>query len=98
MDNIFNVFDFVVNEENEVMLLIYVREEGPQNPILKIDLDNSSASLFRNNNEIIELSDIEEDTMLLLEKQESILVCELSIEEDYDETEIVHAYDAYIAK
>ena len=43
----FNFFDFVVNEEDEAMLLLYARDDEPQAPRIELDIDNRAAVLYR---------------------------------------------------
>lgn len=92
----FETYDFLINDEDEVMLLLYVREGEPENASLELDLEKHSAILHRNASDNINLTDIPEDVLDSMQDADKILVCELSIEEDEKDTEIIHAYEAEI--
>ena len=92
----FNTYDFIVNEDDEIMLLIYARQTVPQTPVLELNLDEQTAFLYRSENDGIALSDISEDILDSLCDYDKILVCELSQEENDDDTEIVNVYEATI--
>ena len=59
----FNTYDFIVNEDDEIMLLIYARQTVPQTPVLELNLDEQTAFLYRSENDGIALSDISEDIL-----------------------------------
>ena len=60
MDNKdFDTFDFLINDEDEVMLLLYQREGEPLNPHIELDAEEKSALLYRNDDDNIFLSDSE---------------------------------------
>lgn len=91
-----NTYDFVTNDEDEVMLLLYAGEDEPKNPTIEIDADNRSAILYRNEDDAISLEVIPDDVFDSLLDADSLLVCELSREENEDDTKIVYAYEADI--
>ncbi len=93
----FETFDFLLNDEDEVMLLLYQHDGEPQNPHIEIDFDEKSALLYRNDNDIIELNDISEDVLDSLQDADKLLVCELARTNDEEDDEIVHAYEAEIS-
>ncbi len=92
----FETYDFLINDEDEAMLLLYVREGEPENASLELNLQERSAVLHRNTTDEISLSDIPEDVLDSLQDADKILVCELSIEADEKDTRIIHAYEAEI--
>ncbi len=94
--NDFNTFDFLINDEDEVMLLIYAREGEPQNASIAFDSQAQTAVLTRNEGDVIELSEIPAEVFDSLAEADSLLVCELSQEEKDEDTEIVYAYEAEI--
>ena len=96
MDEEYESFDFVVNDEDEVMLLLYEREGTPHEASLEINKDDNSAVLQRNPNDVILLEEIPEDVLDSLEEADTILVCELSREANEDETKIMQAYEAEV--
>lgn len=98
MDNKdFDTFDFLINDEDEVMLLLYQREGEPVNPRIELDVDEKSALLYRNDDDNILLSDINIEVFDSLQEADKLLVCELSRDENDDDAEIVYAYEAEIS-
>lgn len=95
-DDKFDSYDFLINDEDEAMLLLYVRDTAPDNPAIEIDAESRSAVLSRNNDDKIQLSDIPEEVLDALQDADKLLVCELSIEDDEEETKIIYAYEAEI--
>ena len=79
-DQNFNTYDFIVNEDDDIMLLIYARNSKPQKPFLEIDFANQQAFLYRTETDGITLNDIPEDIMDIFYEIDKILVCELSSE------------------
>ena len=96
MDEDSNIYDFLINDEDEAMLLLYVRDSVPENPSINIDFENETAVLSRNETDSVELSDIPDDIIDALEETDKLLVCELSMTEDEKDTQIVYAYEAEI--
>lgn len=92
----FDTYDFLVNDEDEAMLLLYVRESAPENASVEIDIENRSAVLHRNKDDDVALSDIPAEVLDALQDADKLLICELSIEENDEETKIVYAYEADI--
>lgn len=93
----FDTFDFLINDEDEVMLLLYQREGEPQDSHIELDTNNKTALLFRNDEDNILLKDISPDVFDSLQDADKLLVCELSREENDEESEIVYAYEAEIS-
>lgn len=91
-----NNFDFIINDEDEVMLLIYARDGQPQDAVIDINAEEKTGVLHRNATDSITLQDIPEDVIDSLQDADSLLVCELSIEEKEEDTKIVNAYEADI--
>lgn len=98
-----NSYDFIINDEDEVMLLLYAEDSEPKNATIEIDVENMSAILHRNDEDSIMLESIPEDVLDSLQDADTLLVCELSHNqsesdnEDDDETQIVYAYEADIS-
>ncbi len=92
----FETYDFLINDEDEAMLLLYVREGEPQNASIEVDQEARSAVLHRRPGDDIFLDGIPEDVLDSLADADKLLVCELSIEEDEKDTQIVYAYEAEI--
>ncbi len=96
MDKEFNTYDFLINDEDEAMLLLYAREGEPISPSININAEEKSAVLYRNENDSLTLNNIPDDFLDSIAEADKLLVCELSIEEDDKDTKIVHAYEAEI--
>lgn len=91
----FKTYDFLINDEDEAMLLLYAHDSDPQNPRIELDTDTGSAVLQRNPQDILELDDVPDEIMDSLQDADSLLVCELNLDDD-KETRIVYAYEAEI--
>lgn len=92
----FDTYDFLLNDEDEAMLLLYVREGAPENPSIAVNLDEKSAVLVRNADDEVALRGIPDEVLDAMQDADKLLVCELSIEDDEKETQIVYAYEAEI--
>ena len=90
----FEVFDFIINDEDEVMLLMYVRDGEPKDARVVLNPEEGTAVLYRNDVDEIQLSDIGDDVFDRLAEADKLLVCELSRDKKDDDTEIVYAYEA----
>ena len=90
------MFDFVVNDEDEVMLLLYAGETEPQNARIVINMDEGRAELYRNPTECVVLEDIPADIFDSILENDKLLVCEISDTEKEEDSEIVYAYEADI--
>ena len=86
----FDAFDFIINEEDEVMLLLYAREGEAKDAV------NRSAVLYRNEEDGVVIDRIPDDAFDSLQDADSLMVCELSREEREEDVEIVRAYEADI--
>ena len=90
----FDAFDFIINEEDEVMLLLYAREGEAKDAVIEIDAGNRSAVLYRNEEDGVVIDRIPDDAFDSLQDADSLMVCELSREEREEDVEIVRAYEA----
>ena len=99
MAETFETFDFLVNDEDEVMLLLYEREGEPSStPHIEFDSESRSALLFRSETDVLELDDIPENIFDSLQDADKLLICELSKEQDEDgDNAIRYAYEADIS-
>ena len=95
-ENNFNTYDFIVNEDDEVMLLIYAKDGTPKKPHIDINVQNKQAILYRSENNGLSIEDISDDILFLLRDIDKILVCELSAEENEDDIQITNVYEATI--
>lgn len=92
----FETYDFLVNDEDEAMLLLYVRPGEPKDSTIDIDRTERSGVLHRNSEDDILLTDIPAEVIDSLNDADKLLVCEMSIEDKEEDTQIVYAYEAEI--
>ena len=99
MDTNLDSFDFIVNDEDEVMLLLYERDTDPvTTPRIEFNIEEKTALLYRNDEDILELVDIEDNIIDSLQDADKLLVCELSQETDEDGDNIIkRAYEVDVA-
>ncbi len=90
------MYDFVVNDEDEVMLLLYAGKEEPENAKVVLDVSGNMAELYRNDTECMVLENIPDDIFNSLSDADKLLVCEISDTEKEEDSEIVYAYEADI--
>ena len=95
-DKDINTYDFLINEDDEVMLLLYAKDSSISDPQIIINEQSSTGVLYRNKNDGVEIKDIPEDVLDILLGQEKLLVCELSFEDNDDDTKIANAYEATV--
>ena len=88
------MYDFVVNDEDEVMLLLYAGNEEPENARFVLNVSENTAELYRNDNECVVLENIPDDIFNSLADADKLLVCEISDTEKEEDSEIVYAYEA----
>lgn len=91
-----DTFDFIINDEDEVMLLIYVREGQPKEASIDINPTDNTAVLHRNDEDEIFLKEVPDEVIDSLHDADTLLVCELSREENEEDTKIINAYEADI--
>ena len=90
-------YDFVVNDEDEVMLLIYAAETEPSDPKAVLDPDAHSVELQRNDQEQLLLEDVPDSIFDSLADADKLLVCELAADAEEEKHKgIVRAYEADI--
>ncbi len=95
-ENELNTFDFVTNDEDEVMLLLHAQETEPKNPRIEFDFNDKSAVLIRNDTDEILLEGIPDDIIDSLQDADNLMVCELQVGESDEDTRIIYAYEADI--
>ncbi len=95
-ENELNTYDFIINDEGEVMLLLHAQETEPKNARIEVDVQEKSAVLIRNSDDEILLQDLPDDVIDNMQDEDTILVCELKIGEKEEDTQIVYTYEAEI--
>ena len=94
----FDGFEFIVTEEEDIMLIIYTRKGNPENPAIEIDEQTKSATLHRNPNDIVALENIDPSAFEILREESALLIAEVAPTENPEENEIKQAYEAVIVK
>lgn len=89
-----NTFDFMISEENEVMLVIFARDIAPEDPIARLDPEHKTVELYRRKNDAFTLENVDDEVFELLKKEDNLLVCEILPTDNPDETEIIYTYEA----
>jgi len=92
----YNIFDFMVTEENDVMLLLYARDTAPDNPSVRLDAENHTVELRRNDEDTLTLKEVEDEIFENLIDEETLLVCEIAPTDNEEENEIIYTYEAEI--
>lgn len=93
-----DTYDFIISDENEVMLMLYSRDSIPENPSVRLDAENHVIELYRNLDDALTLQYVDSDVFANLAEEDNLLVCEIRPTDDPDETEIVYAYEAPIVE
>ena len=93
-----NTYDFLISDENEVMLLLYARDIAPEEPVVRLNPEQKSIELYRRRDDAFTLENIEDQVFELLNGEDNLLVCEIYPTENPDETEIVYTYEAIIVE
>ena len=91
-----NKYDFLISDENEVMLLLYARDIAPEEPVVRLNPEQKTIELYRRRDDAFTLENIEDQIFTLLQNEEKLLVCEIYPTANPDETEIVYTYEATI--
>lgn len=93
-----NTFDFLISEDNDVLLVIYARDIEPSEPIVRLNPEQKTVELYRRKNDAFTLETVDEEVFNLLSREEKLLVCEILPTENPEETEIVYTYEATIVE
>lgn len=96
-----NIFDFMITDLGEVMLVLYARDTPPhENPGVILDPEEHAIELFRTDNEAMTLEQVSDDVFKNLENEQTLLVCEINPNDadNPEEAEIVYAYEAEIIR
>lgn len=91
-----DTFDFLISDEDEVLLILTAQPSEPENPAARLHRDTKTVDLFRHPGNAFSLTNVDDEVFALLENETSILVCEVSSTDSPDEAEIVYAYEALL--
>lgn len=96
-----NIFDFMITDEGEVMLVLYARDIPPhENPGAVLYPEDHIIELYRSDTEAMTLENVSDDVFKNLENETELLVCEINPNDadNAEEAEIVYAYNAEIIR
>ena len=93
-----NVFDFVISDKKDVLLVIHSKETPPEEPAVVLVPELSHVEFFRDGDTHLTLESVSSDVFDALKDKTEVMVCEVEPTENPDETEIVYNYYAVIVK
>lgn len=91
-----DTFEFLISDEDEIMLLLYAHDTPPENPVAKLYPQNHIIEIYRRHDDTLTLEEVDDRVFQKLQDAKILLVCETSATENEDETEIIYAYEAKI--
>ena len=92
----FDGFEFIVTEENDVMLVIYARSGNPENPTIKINELAKQVILQRNPSDIVTLEYVSDNVLEILNEDDVLLITEVVPTNNPLEQEVKQVYNAII--
>jgi hypothetical protein len=92
----FDGFDFIITEEDDVMLIIYARSGNPENPSIELKPEKESVILYRNKDDVVTLESVSKDVFGILSEEKALLITEVVPTENELEQEIKQVYEAKI--
>lgn len=92
----FDGFEFIVTEEDDVMLIIYARSGNPENPTIKLVSEEKKIILFRNSADVVTLENVDDNIFENLLEETVLLITEVVPTENPLEHEVKQVYNARI--
>lgn len=89
-----SAYDFVINDDNEVLLLLYASQSEPSEAHFRLKSENRSVELSRNAKEVLVLDNVPENILELLSAAKKLLVCELKDAPKDEDVEVAYVYEA----
>jgi len=89
-------YNFLISDENEVLLVLYARDIAPEQPAVRLNPAQNIIELYRRVDDAFTLENVENEVFENLQEAENLLVCEILPIANSDETEIVYTYEAPI--
>lgn len=91
-----DTFDFLISDEDEIMLILHARDIPPEQPAVRLNPEDKTIELYRRIDDAFTLENVEDEVFEVLKNEAELLVCEILPIEETDETEIVYTYNALI--
>lgn len=92
----FDGFEFIITEEDDVMLIIYARSSDPENPEVELNKEQKSIVLRRNSTDIVTLENVEDKILNNLSEEKALLIAEVVPTDNPLEHEVKQVYNAVI--
>ncbi len=92
----FDGFEFIITEEDDVMLVIYARKGNQENPLVELNPKKNSVVLYRNKEDVITLENVSKEVFEILREEQVLLITEVVPTENELENEIKQVYEAKI--
>ena len=92
----FDGFEFIVTEEDDVMLVIYARSGNPENPTIELDKSAHRVILERNPADVVTLEQVDDKILEILAEENVLLITEVVPTENPLEHEVKQVYNAII--
>ena len=91
---LYNTFDFVINEDGDIMLLLFMSEGRPEFPRFEVEKETNTLWLYRSVEKVLGLYDIEPKIIAKLAAMKKLLVCEMTMPPAEANSEIAYVYEA----
>ena len=92
----FDGFEFIITEEDDVMLIIYARSSDPENPQVELNKEQKRIILRRNSTDSVTLENVEDKILNNLSEEKALLITEVVPTENPLEHEVKQVYNAVI--
>lgn len=92
----FDGFEFIITEEDDVMLIIYARSSDPENPQVELNKEQKRIILRRNSTDIVTLENVEDKILNNLSEEKALLIAEVVPTDNPLEHEVKQVYNAVI--
>jgi hypothetical protein len=92
----FDGFEFIITEEDDIMLIIYARSTNPENPEVELNKEQKRVILRRNSTDVVTLEGVEDKIMENLSQEKALLIAEVVPTDNPLEHEVKQVYNAVI--
>ena len=92
----FDGFEFIITEEDDIMLIIYARSTNPENPEVELNKEQKRVILRRNSTDVVTLEGVEDKIIENLSEEKALLIAEVVPTDNPLEHEVKQVYNAVI--